>query len=203
MDRVLLIGDAAHVHPPTGGQGMNTGIQDAYNLGWKLAAALAGDELPLDSYEPERRGRGPGARDQHRTAGRTDRRRRRRDEPRDGNIPARYHLSRSRRRPPDRLRRPRTRCSAEERRGAARSAVRPLPWTTRHPPVFRVRRRTAAGSGCPHGHRGTPRRAGFPGRPGRCGRPRPYRLQRCRRNAHPGAAGWLPRHRSLIAANPR
>ncbi|MEV3963580.1 FAD-dependent monooxygenase [Nocardia sp. NPDC050193] len=42
--RVLLAGDAAHVHPPTGGQGMNTGIQDAYNLGWKLAAALAGDE---------------------------------------------------------------------------------------------------------------------------------------------------------------
>ncbi|MEU0500742.1 FAD-dependent monooxygenase [Nocardia sp. NPDC005998] len=53
--RVLLAGDAAHVHPPTGGQGMNTGIQDAYNLGWKLAAALAGDESLLDSYESERR----------------------------------------------------------------------------------------------------------------------------------------------------
>ncbi|MET9215701.1 MULTISPECIES: FAD-dependent monooxygenase [unclassified Nocardia] len=53
--RVLLAGDAAHVHPPTGGQGLNTGVQDAYNLGWKLAAALAGDPAPLDTYEPERR----------------------------------------------------------------------------------------------------------------------------------------------------
>ena len=53
--RVLLAGDAAHVHPPTGGQGLNTGIQDAYNLGWKLAAAVAGDESLLDSYESERR----------------------------------------------------------------------------------------------------------------------------------------------------
>ncbi|MEV6559079.1 FAD-dependent monooxygenase [Nocardia sp. NPDC051756] len=53
--RVFLAGDAAHVHPPTGGQGMNTGIQDAYNLGWKLAAALNGDESLLDSYESERR----------------------------------------------------------------------------------------------------------------------------------------------------
>ncbi len=53
--RVLLAGDAGHVHPPTGGQGMNTGIQDGYNLGWKLAAALAGaPALLLDSYEPER-----------------------------------------------------------------------------------------------------------------------------------------------------
>ncbi|MGY1897762.1 FAD-dependent monooxygenase [Nocardia gipuzkoensis] len=53
--RVFLAGDAAHAHPPTGGQGMNTGIQDAYNLGWKLAAALAGDDTLLDSYETERR----------------------------------------------------------------------------------------------------------------------------------------------------
>nr|WP_275580495.1 FAD-dependent oxidoreductase [Mycobacterium riyadhense] len=53
--RVLLAGDAAHVDPPNGGQGLNTGVQDAYNLGWKLAAVLAGapDEL-LDSYEAER-----------------------------------------------------------------------------------------------------------------------------------------------------
>jgi len=53
--RVFLAGDAAHVHPPTGGQGMNTGIQDGYNLGWKLAAALDGaSDVVLDSYEPER-----------------------------------------------------------------------------------------------------------------------------------------------------
>lgn len=54
--RVFLCGDAAHVHPPTGAQGLNTSVQDAYNLGWKLAAALRGasDEL-LDSYEIERR----------------------------------------------------------------------------------------------------------------------------------------------------
>ena len=51
--RAFLLGDAAHVHSPAGGQGMNTGIGDAINLAWKLAAVLAGrapDEL-LDSYE--------------------------------------------------------------------------------------------------------------------------------------------------------
>lgn len=56
--RVFLAGDAAHVHSPAGGQGMNTGIQDAADLGWKLALAArgAGDEqLLLDSYERERR----------------------------------------------------------------------------------------------------------------------------------------------------
>jgi 2-polyprenyl-6-methoxyphenol hydroxylase-like FAD-dependent oxidoreductase len=54
--RVLLVGDAAHVHPPTGGQGLNTSVQDAYNLGWKLAAAAVGASLALlDSYEEERR----------------------------------------------------------------------------------------------------------------------------------------------------
>lgn len=55
MGRVLLAGDAAHVHSPAGGQGVNTGVQDAHNLGWKLAAVLAGasDGL-LDSYEAER-----------------------------------------------------------------------------------------------------------------------------------------------------
>jgi 2-polyprenyl-6-methoxyphenol hydroxylase-like FAD-dependent oxidoreductase len=57
VDRVFLAGDAAHVHSPAGGMGMNTGIQDAANLGWKLAAAVRGwapDGL-LDSYEAERR----------------------------------------------------------------------------------------------------------------------------------------------------
>lgn len=56
IGRVLLVGDAAHVHPPTGGQGLNTSIQDAYNLGWKLAAVLAGapNDL-LNTYEAERR----------------------------------------------------------------------------------------------------------------------------------------------------
>ncbi|KIZ13324.1 rifampin monooxygenase [Streptomyces natalensis] len=56
VGRVLLAGDAAHVHPPTGGQGLNLGIQDAFNLGWKLAAEVAGwaPEGLLDSYEAER-----------------------------------------------------------------------------------------------------------------------------------------------------
>ena len=55
IGRVFLAGDAAHVHPPTGGQGLNTGIQDAYNLGWKLGAVLAGaPEALLDTYEQER-----------------------------------------------------------------------------------------------------------------------------------------------------
>jgi 2-polyprenyl-6-methoxyphenol hydroxylase-like FAD-dependent oxidoreductase len=56
VGRVFLAGDAAHCHSPAGGQGMNTGIQDAANLGWKLAAAVAGwggQEL-LDSYQGER-----------------------------------------------------------------------------------------------------------------------------------------------------
>ncbi len=55
--RAFIAGDAAHIHPPTGGQGMNTGIQDAYNLAWKLALVVAGaaPEALLDSYETERR----------------------------------------------------------------------------------------------------------------------------------------------------
>jgi 2-polyprenyl-6-methoxyphenol hydroxylase-like FAD-dependent oxidoreductase len=54
--RVLLAGDAAHTHPPTGGQGLNTSVQDAYNLGWKLAAVLKGAPGDLlASYEEERR----------------------------------------------------------------------------------------------------------------------------------------------------
>jgi 2-polyprenyl-6-methoxyphenol hydroxylase-like FAD-dependent oxidoreductase len=54
--RCFLLGDAAHVHSPMGGQGMNTGLQDAYNLSWKLALALAGraDGALLDTYEVER-----------------------------------------------------------------------------------------------------------------------------------------------------
>jgi 2-polyprenyl-6-methoxyphenol hydroxylase-like FAD-dependent oxidoreductase len=54
--RVLLAGDAAHVHPPHGGQGLNTGVQDAVNLGWKLAQVVGGtspDSL-LDTYHAER-----------------------------------------------------------------------------------------------------------------------------------------------------
>ncbi|MGW8767335.1 rifampin monooxygenase [Streptomyces sp. NPDC055815] len=56
VGRVFLAGDAAHIHPPTGGQGLNLGIQDAFNLGWKLAAAVAGwaPEGLLDTYEAER-----------------------------------------------------------------------------------------------------------------------------------------------------
>ncbi|MFD4609337.1 rifampin monooxygenase [Streptomyces sp. NPDC058440] len=56
VGRVLLAGDAAHIHPPTGGQGLNLGVQDAFNLGWKLAAEVNGwapDGL-LDSYHTER-----------------------------------------------------------------------------------------------------------------------------------------------------
>jgi hypothetical protein len=54
--RVFLLGDAGHLHSPVGGQGMNTGLMDATNLGWKLAAVLRGeaDERLLASYEPER-----------------------------------------------------------------------------------------------------------------------------------------------------
>lgn len=57
LGRAFVAGDAAHIHPPTGAQGMNTGIQDAYNLAWKLALAVHGDAADglLDSYDAERR----------------------------------------------------------------------------------------------------------------------------------------------------
>src|SRR5690348_1876799 len=56
VGRVLLAGDAAHVHPPLGGQGLNIGVQDAVNLGWKLAQVIKGISLDslLDSYHAER-----------------------------------------------------------------------------------------------------------------------------------------------------
>lgn len=63
VGRVFLAGDAAHVHSPAGGQGMNTGMQDAVNLAWKLALVLRGlsdSPLLLDSYDPERRAVGAG-----------------------------------------------------------------------------------------------------------------------------------------------
>jgi 2-polyprenyl-6-methoxyphenol hydroxylase-like FAD-dependent oxidoreductase len=52
-----VAGDAAHIHPPTGAQGMNTDIQDAHNLAWKLAMVLSGHAAPglLESYDAERR----------------------------------------------------------------------------------------------------------------------------------------------------
>jgi len=55
-DRVFLAGDAAHIHSPAGGQGMNTGMQDAFNLAWKLSLVIGGVAKPslLDSYSPER-----------------------------------------------------------------------------------------------------------------------------------------------------
>ncbi|MFI8484154.1 FAD-dependent monooxygenase [Streptomyces rubrogriseus] len=57
VGRVLLAGDAAHIHPPTGGQGLNLGLQDAFNLGWKLAARIRGwaPDTLLDTYQAERR----------------------------------------------------------------------------------------------------------------------------------------------------
>jgi hypothetical protein len=55
VGRAFLAGDAAHVHSSSGGQGLNTSVQDAYNLGWKLAAVLHGADQPLlDTYEQER-----------------------------------------------------------------------------------------------------------------------------------------------------
>ncbi|MFC7384474.1 FAD-dependent monooxygenase [Sphaerisporangium rhizosphaerae] len=55
VGRVFLAGDAAHVHSPAGGQGLNTGVQDAYNLGWKLARVIDGAPAALlDTYEEER-----------------------------------------------------------------------------------------------------------------------------------------------------
>jgi 2-polyprenyl-6-methoxyphenol hydroxylase-like FAD-dependent oxidoreductase len=57
VGNAFIAGDAAHIHPPTGGQGMNTGIQDAYNLARKMALVLKGVARPelLDTYEAERR----------------------------------------------------------------------------------------------------------------------------------------------------
>ncbi len=55
--RLFLVGDAAHIHAPMGGQGLNVGLQDAMNLGWKLAAVIQGNAPPilLDTYQSERR----------------------------------------------------------------------------------------------------------------------------------------------------
>ena len=55
--RIYLLGDACKVHPPTGGLGMKSGVQDVYNLCWKLALVMQGIAAPslLDSYETERR----------------------------------------------------------------------------------------------------------------------------------------------------
>src|SRR5262249_9370991 len=60
VGRIFLAGDAAHLHPPLGGQGLNTGVQDAYNLAWKLALAVTGRAAAglLDTYEAERRAGG-------------------------------------------------------------------------------------------------------------------------------------------------
>ncbi|MFE2856097.1 rifampin monooxygenase [Streptomyces lavendulae] len=60
VGRVLLAGDAAHIHPPTAGQGLNLGVQDAFNLGWKLAAEVNGWAPAglLDSYHDERHAEG-------------------------------------------------------------------------------------------------------------------------------------------------
>lgn len=56
VGRIFLVGDSAHIHPPTGGQGLNTSVQDAYNLGWKIASVLKGAPAKLlDTYEEERR----------------------------------------------------------------------------------------------------------------------------------------------------
>lgn len=56
VGRIFLVGDSAHIHPPTGGQGLNTSVQDAYNLGWKIASVLKGaPDTLLDTYEEERR----------------------------------------------------------------------------------------------------------------------------------------------------
>jgi len=55
VGRVFIAGDAAHIHPPSGAQGLNTGMQDAFNLGWKLVSAIrTRDEGILDTYEAER-----------------------------------------------------------------------------------------------------------------------------------------------------
>ncbi len=70
--RVLLAGDAAHVHPPQGGQGLNIGVQDAVNLGWKLAQVVDGTspESLLDTYHAERHPVGARVLQQHHGAGR-------------------------------------------------------------------------------------------------------------------------------------
>ncbi len=69
VGRVLIAGDAAHVHSPVGGQGMNTGIQDAFNLGWKLALVAEGyaPAALVDSYDAERRPVGEAVVNRNRT----------------------------------------------------------------------------------------------------------------------------------------
>ena len=141
VGRVFLAGDAAHVHSPAGGQGMNTGLQDAANLGWKLAAAVQGwapDGL-LDTYEGERHPVGQARAAQQRrdhphgdgpVAGRAagpQRPRRRRSAPPAGRAQGCGHPLRHRDRLPARTpgrRRPAARLAAAVR-GAARRQARP------------------------------------------------------------------------------
>ena len=136
--RVFLAGDAGHVHPPTGGQGMNTGIQDGYNLGWKLAATLAGGRpVLLDSYEPERMAAARKALDIATPAGEAPPRRRGRPRARprgaraDTELPRRPAL-RDDRADPGAVarRRPGTRRAGDDGRRPAGPAVRPLPRST-------------------------------------------------------------------------
>ena len=66
--RCFLVGDAAHIHSPVGGQGMNTGLQDAYNLAWKLAGVINGQIKPkiLNSYAARTYACGQAIAEQHR-----------------------------------------------------------------------------------------------------------------------------------------
>ncbi|GAA1555879.1 hypothetical protein GCM10009678_43650 [Actinomadura kijaniata] len=154
VGRVFLAGDAAHVHSPAGGMGMNTGLQDAANLGWKLAAALRGaPDALLDSYQDERH---PVGRSVLHTSGAIVRVDRRADQRR------RLRLPRARRGAPA-GRHPRPGRPARGRRrpvrGAARRAVR----------AGRGRRRHRLGG---PGPRGRARRAGRVGGAGPARRPR-------------------------------
>ena len=183
VGRVFLAGDAAHVHSPAGGQGMNTGLQDAANLGWKLAAAVQGwapDGL-LDTLRgraaPRRQARAAQQRRDHphgddpvagRAAGPQRHRRRRAAAPA-GGPQGRGHPLRHRDRLPARTpgRRRRAARLATAVRGAARRKVRP--------------------GGARRG-RATPARPARPGRAGAPGRsPTPWTLVR-RTPTSPGAA---------------
>ncbi len=210
--RILLAGDAAHIHSPAGGQGLNTSVQDAYNLGWKLGQVLrhgAPDAL-LDTYESERRPIAAGILETSTRLHRSGSLVRGRDLHQLGigypDSPLSTELRHGRRRRRAHRRRPGPRRPVPDRGRPSHPPLRRLPGPAFHPARpgrHRLRRDRAARGQGPAAHR--PRRRPRPG-PDRQGRPYPGRLRgRPRRLPHParrlrrrrraGRRGHRPRDR--------
>ena len=212
VGRVFLAGDAAHVHPPTGGQGLNTGVQDAYNLGWKLAD---GSPELLDTYETERRAvaepvLGLSTRIMQKYADGDDDAHERPSRPGSWAVVPDGARGRARRG------RPRARRAAASPRGHGGQALRPVPRPARHEARLRAHGGVVLGSGAfvdvegyafaaygaapgtivdirPDGYVAAIRAASRRGRAARRSRGRPPRRSACGRRPA-STAGWSLPH---------